>query len=265
MSIKPPKALPTGSPIQRISDILAAIDDIKEKITSSNPLDDRLNFKYADAKLLLMAKNSPAYKKLVGYFSYTFTVKEPRAIQRKIQQCITALQIVNDDALREGLLDDNKNWLFTVVRGALTKLFNLVNPFSTQLNIQTKDSTQILKLFSAIDTTLSSLASIEVKLYKDAPSQFITSFRQIPESDQKTFIIANWNGRMANELELPVAVETFRYLLAEKDVEKKLNASELLRIFEGMEENARLNFIKILVPLLVPNEKRVLSDLLKVT
>lgn len=198
-----------------------------------------------------------------------FTVDDPELTQSRIQSCIAGLNRTWNKLLKNAsdLINQQTTYQFHVVLGAFQEFHSIVNIWSKSINLESRDSTQLIKLCSGIDTYLSFLYSIEVNTdneekeeEKDPEETFWSVFENLTDQQKKLFIIENFNPRYTSDLDKAIANKVLENLLIYPDIQ--ISEFDLAKLFDKSSQEKRSQFLRAISGTLTPKEIKVLKELL---
>lgn len=243
--------------------ILDALYQILEDVRIVNVMDniiEEIREKWGDAAAK-KAKEYPYYNYGRKLYQNKYILPSGRDAQAKISACITELQKIWDDSVSKKLADNLKNYQFVVIRGGLMKLYSQINPFTNEIEMKSEDSEQLLKVFATIDMNLSSLAVLESKLDPQPMQDVFKVYDRLNKDEKAAFIRYYYFAEIINFVDPKLKIQTLNFLLS--DLEIALKPSEVVGLFDRLKEGERESFLRLLIPLLFPKERRILVDLLQ--
>lgn len=239
---------------KKITYILKQIYEIKDAIIPINPFKDRVR---RNPKIQNLSSD-PKVQKWSEAFQYTFSIENGKQIQIKITDCIRLLQEVYDAAkTKQGLIDHEKDRLYRKARGTLRILHLAVDPFNNKFLLDKDKPIELMKYFSALETSLASLAPIESNSHSNPLQATQESFLKLSEDDKSLFIVAAFIPKCVINMERSVREKIFSYLLAERDIDLKIRITpiEFIQFFTELTKDNRKQFLNLLENNLTPNEK----------
>jgi hypothetical protein len=236
--------------VSGFSGILDTFDEIDSLITASNPLKEKAESMFPDNNI----EKSNIYKGVVKAFSWNFKVENARLIKRRVAACITELQSIWDLTNKKGLLTPLRNWKFGVVEGAIKRFFTQIKVRKGEIKIKSKNEDHVDKMFDTIQSYLSELASIEPDLFPNAQTNVVAEFKKLGEKERRQFLEAYYYPDLIVNVDAELKNKTFQMLVT--DDELHIVPSNCITFFETMSEKDRLSFLRLLIPMLLPAEKR---------
>lgn len=245
---------------KNISYVLERMMLLQQDIIVSNPFTDllkRLGLKKEDLK-------DSDIRAIADIYNYTFNITEPFEKRMEIIYCMIYVHQIYDASTAIGAVDSEKERHFKIARGAFKKLLSFLNPYDGEILTKNSHPIDLMKIFSTIETSLSSIATLEDKVSVNPLEDIKNKIYLLSPPDHKAIAIKLFDPTYVYDMRHEDRKNIFDLLINDEDktnnIHPALEPLDIFQLFTHLNSNEkRIQFLEILKTELIPSEINMIS------
>ncbi len=209
--------------------------------------------------LIDRVQNNPLAQKVGdNWLGYDYLV-DPHQTRKKLNQCKTVIEKSYEELSSRGI-EPLYQFCITAVRGCLTNLVEMIEPYQKKVKKNTIHSTSFVKTLNEAISFLTTILHVEEEETDTNVGDVKLIFSKIPLETRERFVLANLNPSTILLAKKDNKIKIFKHLLSDEDTIGNISPQDLVASISQLSDNRKELFLKQIVSTLLPHEKHLLLN-----